>query len=169
MTSHTIAAMTTSDFQTLLTEAAHHLHSAQDVSRVRQLAQQILAACGGHLPAAEVPWYDIASAPCEIVHSQDGHQYGPYLLVAVGECVVRARWWQSARDPKVSNFLEDGGQACFPSAWTHLPPAPKPAAILPAPGASPAKAQRGRRKRVEKPTSDFVARWTKVIKETPSS
>jgi hypothetical protein len=166
MTSNNRASMATDELQTLLSEAAHHLHTTQDMSRVRQLAQKILSAGGSPRPACEVPWYDIASAPREIVSTLEGHNYGPYLLVAVGRQVVRARWWQSDRDPGVSNFIEDGGRACFPSAWTHLPQPPRPSAVLPSPSESHAKATRGHRAKVNKPPSEFISNWTKVIKES---
>src|SRR4051794_38002108 len=77
-------------------------------------------------------WQPIETAPKEIC-SRDVtpfgpkddpliHEYGPYILAyPVFGRVAIVRWWQSNKDPRSCNFLEDGGNAARPSHWMPVP------------------------------------------------
>lgn len=70
-------------------------------------------------------WKPIETAPRKSEWISDGHGYGRYILAypVFGE-VARVHWWQSQYDPKVCNFLEDGGNAVHPTHWMPLPDPP---------------------------------------------
>lgn len=67
-------------------------------------------------------WQSIETAPKDVVYKEGNHSYGEKILVATRAEVLRARWWFHADG--YSNFIQDGGGACFPSHWMELPQLP---------------------------------------------
>jgi hypothetical protein len=70
-------------------------------------------------------WQPIATAPKDGGHQDDQHSHGPYVLLCADGNVIRGRWWQSRTRIDSSNFIADGGWACFPTHWQPLPQPPK--------------------------------------------
>lgn len=73
-------------------------------------------------------WQPIETAPKEITAHFENHEYGAYIMAwPVGGGVGRARWWQWRNgDGRIdgSNFIADGGNACYPTHWMPLPEPP---------------------------------------------
>lgn len=70
-------------------------------------------------------WQPIQTAPKGDLWESDGHRYGKRIVAydpASGR-ILTCQWWESDKAGRhVSNFLDDGGRAVFPSKWIDIDP-----------------------------------------------
>lgn len=90
----------------------------------RHAAAELVSAHLAAHPGRQGGWQPIDSAPKEEACAGNGLHYGPRILAWCPDQqdAVRCRWWWS--DSGASNFIADGGWACFPTRWQPLPKEP---------------------------------------------
>ena len=73
-------------------------------------------------------WQPISTAQKNITYRTDGHGYGDRIVVYIPAHgrIVTCRWWKADDDPdrRACNFLDDSGNAVFPSHWMPVPASP---------------------------------------------
>jgi hypothetical protein len=55
----------------------------------------------------------------------NGHRYGKRIVAydPASGTILTCKWWESDKAGRhVSNFLDDGGRAVFPSKWIDIDP-----------------------------------------------
>ena len=67
-------------------------------------------------------WQDISTAPKRPYFQYDGHRYGPHILGGISGKFFTRKWWETDKGDGGSNFIDDGGNAVFPTHWMCVKP-----------------------------------------------
>jgi hypothetical protein len=85
---------------------------------------RLISAYVSERKARVAAWQPIETAPKDIVWSDGRHRHGKRIVAydSTSGRIITCHWWETDIGGGGSNFLDDGGNAVFPSRWIDLEP-----------------------------------------------
>jgi hypothetical protein len=75
------------------------------------------------MAAVKLIWQPIATVSKDDLWESDGHRHGKRIVAYDPHSgrILTCHWWESDKGGRhASNFLDDGGNAVFPSKWINI-------------------------------------------------